>query len=232
MREIDADGFKWLEFELFASQPLSHATFTRRGGFDASQESACRDVLKRLLNLEQAAFCRQVHGDAIALIEESSSLWVDGADALVTARPHLGLVIRHADCQAALLYDPRHHVAAAVHAGWRGSALDIYGKTIRYLQTHFGCRPEDLLVAISPSLGPTRAQFTHYQEELPKSFWPYQRQGYFDFWQISRWQLEAAGILPEHLQIAARCTYLNPEDYFSYRRNKESGRLATCIFLH
>jgi copper oxidase (laccase) domain-containing protein len=53
---------------------------------------------------------------------------------------------------------------------------------------------------------------------------------YFDFWAISRAQLCGAGVLPENITVAEVCTYCN-QDYFSYRRNKETGRFGSVIGL-
>ena len=87
-------------------------------------------------------------------------------------------------------------------------------------------------MGISPSLGPQSAEFTHYRHELPESFWAFQiNPNYFNFWEISRWQLETEGILPHHIQIAEIDTRSTPEDYFSYRREKISGRHGSFIEL-
>jgi copper oxidase (laccase) domain-containing protein len=54
---------------------------------------------------------------------------------------------------------------------------------------------------------------------------------YFDFWKISRWQLEEAGILPAHIQIAEIDTYVNEKDFFSFRKSTPTGRQSTVAFL-
>lgn len=151
---------------------------------------------------------------------------------MITEEIDLGLMIKMADCQAAIFYDPIRHVAANVHCGWRGSVVNIYQKTVQALKAHFGSQPEDIHVGISPSLGPQVAEFIHYKEELPPPFWDFQvKPFHFDFWQISEQQLLQAGLLPHHIEMARICTKSNPQDWFSYRFNPLCGHNAAFIAL-
>ena len=109
---------------------------------------------------------------------------------------------------------------------------NIYREAIQAMQQTFGSHPSELLVCISPSLGPEEAEFIHYQSELPEEFWSFQvRPTDFDFWSISEYQLQAEGILPHHIEVARLSTYANAKDFFSYRRDKTTGRHAACITL-
>lgn len=140
--------------------------------------------------------------------------------------------MRHADCQAALLYDPVQKAIGNVHCGWRGSILNIYEEVVMQMNALYGSQPRDILVCISPSLGPMAAEFIHFKKELPESFWKYQvKPTYFDFWEISKRQLLEVGILEKNIEIAGMCTYTNQKDFFSYRRNKLTGHHGTCIAL-
>lgn len=175
---------------------------------------------------------RATHGKEIAHVTTQSHQEAIGMDGLITSTPGLTLMMKHADCQIALIYDPKQHAAANIHSGWRGSVANIYKEAIQSMQRAFGSNPSNLLVCISPSLGPEAAEFIHYRTELPEEFWQFQvRPTYFDFWSIAEFQLQAAGILPHHIEIARLCTYANPHDYFSYRRDKTTGRHAACITL-
>jgi len=101
------------------------------------------------------------------------------------------------------------------------------------MKNKYGSRVDNIHVCISPSLGPHDAEFLNYQNELPPSFWEYQiKPYYFDLWGISKDQLLQAGILEHHIQIAGISTLSNPEDYFSYRREKVSGRHGTFAVMH
>lgn len=255
MEKYSKDGLEWLEFDLLADIPgLKHAVFLRHGGISkepyeslnlsydvgddpknvdfniAKIKSFLQEGVKESIDLYWA---KQSHATQIACIDRQSSQESVGFDALVTATLYTGLMVKHADCQSALFYDPINRVIGNVHAGWRGSVLNIYGEIIQYMQKQFGTKPGDLLVCISPSLGPDDAEFIHYSHELPEEFWPFQvRSTYFDFWAISEYQLQQSGILPHHIEIARISTYSNSMDYFSYRRHKITGRHGTCVMLY
>jgi len=104
------------------------------------------------------------------------------------------------------------------------------------MQATYGSQPSDLLVCVSPSLGPDHAEFTNYRTELPEDLWKFRlKQHHFDFWAMSRWQLMKAGVLPQHIQVAEVDTYANP-DYFSHRyatyhQLRQCGRQATVCAL-
>jgi len=199
---------EWLEFEIFQEfKDIEHAVFLR-GSEPASEEGFAKPY--------------QVHGKIVLEAVEGAGKPCDG---LVTDKAGVQLLIRHADCQAAIFYDPVKKVIANVHAGWRGQGLNIYQEVIDQMRHKYGSKPENLFVGISPSLGPCCAQFIHYEKELPAHFWEYQeRPLYFDLWAIAQWQLTQAGIVPSHIQVAEVCTCCNPSDYFSYRRDRVPGR--------
>lgn len=245
----EKNGVEWLEFELFQQFPrLRHGIFLRKGGVSQGEFSSLNigfrslDSQENILeNLRRALACldlqewrrgRLNHGDAVVVAEEAPSDPEFQFDGLATKKEDLGLVITHADCQAAIFYDPVTSLVANIHSGWRGSVQNIYGKAIEFMRERFGVRPENLFVGISPSLGPQDAEFIHYKKELPSPFWSFQPQeNYFDFWEISRHQLQEAGVPGSQIQIAGISTVREPEDFFSYRRDKGSGRNATIAAL-
>ena len=75
-------------------------------------------------------------------------------DGLVTNTPGLALTIYYADCIPVLLYDPVGKAIAAVHSGWRGTSLGIAPKAVAKMTALYGTRPEDVLAAIGPGIGP------------------------------------------------------------------------------
>lgn len=197
-----------------------------------------RRNIRQALGISSLVSARQVHGDLILAVKEvpANDVEQDGFDALVTDRKGVGLMIQHADCQAILLHDPVQSAIAAIHCGWRGSVIGIIEKTVQAMRACYSCRPEDMTAAISPSLGPCCAEFINHRLELPASFLSFQeRDNFFDFWQISRWQLIAAGLPAANIQTAGICTSCNP-DFFSYRRTVRrgtgiTGRNGTIIVL-
>jgi polyphenol oxidase len=243
-------AIEWLEFELLSDiHVLSHGVFLRHGGIctgpykslsvgRANEESDLDEVsenvsrIKNILNVDHLISGHQMHGKEIVLVDAACSQRPN-CDALMTSHADLGLMIKHADCQAAIFYDPIHHALATVHCGWRGNVQNIYGAAVAAMERQFSSCPENILVGISPSLGPENAEFIHFQEELPQEFWPYQvKPTYFDLWRVARMQLEKAGILPHHIEVASICTYSNADDFFSFRRDKRvTGNHATVAVL-
>lgn len=245
--ERETDGrLTWLTFNLFKEfKGLTHGVFLRHGGVSQGafaslnfgiwqgdlQENVAANLQLALqaLNIPKHFSLAQKHGRQV--IQAQSEGYSEG-DGLTTNAPNLGLVINHADCQAAIFYDPIHHALANVHCGWRGNVHNIYQETIDSMKALYGSKTEDIHVGISPSLGPQASEFINFKTELPTSFYSFQfKPAYFDLWEISRWQLIQCGILPQHIEIAGLCTYANPEDFFSYRRLKVSGRHATIAAL-
>ncbi len=190
-----------------------------------------RALIREELGLARLVSAHQVHGNSILLVD-----WLPktdeehaGYDALMTNIPEVGLMIQQADCQAIMLYDPEHGAVANIHSGWRGSVANIIAKTVVAMTAAYGTKPSALVAGISPSLGPCCGEFVNYRSELPLAFHVYQTQpNHFDFWAISRDQLRDTGVRLEQIEIAGRCTVCGG-DYFSYRRDKVTGRFASVI---
>jgi YfiH family protein len=232
---------EWLTFDLLSNIPrLMHGMFTRHGGTSTGPYSSLNlafcvgddpfsvqsniERVKNAFGISEIKYAHQSHGVGICQIDHQTPQNVENYDALMTNILQIGMMIKHADCQAAIFYDPIHHAVSNVHSGWRGSVQNIYAHTIQAMKRTYGSKPEDLLVCISPSLGPQAAEFIHYRKELPLAFWEYQvKPNYFDFWAISEMQLKACGILPHHIEIARMCTYSNASDFFSFRRKPMKG---------
>jgi purine-nucleoside/S-methyl-5'-thioadenosine phosphorylase / adenosine deaminase len=245
-------GLSFYQSPLLAAFPeLVHGFFSRRGGvslapYDSLNLSwsvgdrreapmANRRLVQQALGLAGLAGAHQVHGRGEAVITANPADPAGEtatADILCTDRPGVGLLIKQADCQAVMLYDPGRRVLANVHCGWRGQVQNVLAAAVARLQERFGCRSADLYAAVSPSLGPCCAEFRHYQREFPPELWPYQlRPHYFDLWRLSRDQLLAAGLRPEHLEVAGLCTRCQATEFFSYRRDHLTGRQGTVIGL-
>lgn len=238
-----------ITFPALSSAHLFHGVFNRHGGVspkpwlsknisfgvgDTSENVyANRARLKKALNFDRLVSAKQVHSTKVHIVEEcpAEDLEIEGCDALITNVQGPGLMIQQADCQAVFLFDPQKKAVAMAHVGWRGSVENILGITVAAMFKAYATEPAALIAAISPSLGPCCAEFMHYYSELPVSLHSYKvRPDYFDFRAISRDQLRSAGLRPENIHITEICTCCN-QDYFSYRREGETGRFASVIGL-
>jgi YfiH family protein len=238
-----SNGLSYYVFEIFEGFPeLSCGVFTRYGpdgeDFNLSYEHGTRGEVNRnillareALGLGPLAFVNQAHGDGILEPEASyaplsPSELRGGYDALI-CRPGGSLMIKLADCQGIILYSPERRVLALVHSGWRGSVLNIVGKTLRWLVDKLGADPLGVRAGVGPSIGPCHMEFKSYEKDLPRDLWKYRVDSsgdYFDFWALTRDQLLREGVLPGHIEFSGKCSYCE-EEFYSHRRG-DGGRFA------
>ena len=194
------------------------------------------------------AMTNQVHGGVVRCIT-TADVKADPydkvgyeADGLMTDLPGVALLVYSADCIPILFYDPVRRVAAAVHAGWRGTAAGIATAAVGRMGDVFGCRPADILAAIGPGIGPDCFE-TH--EDVPNAltaamamnvlpFIRLKENGKFavDLKAINAKRLELAGVLPEHIAVCDDCTCCLEEKYWSHRRQgTQRGSMASMIEL-
>jgi polyphenol oxidase len=229
-----------------------HAIFTRLGGVSPSPFSSLNtsysngdhpdhvrenlSLIREFMGGRFLLFMNQVHGKEILVLprkEPTGFPQAMDADAAVTDRKDIALMVKQADCQGVILYDPVPKVVALVHCGWRGNTLNILGSVVETMSSAFPCRSERILAAIGPSLGPCCAEFITYREIFPQGFRDFMvRENYFDLWQTSRHQLLEAGLSDENIEIAEVCTSCRTDLFFSYRAEKKrTGRFATVAML-
>lgn len=191
----------------------------------------------------------QIHGDRIEIVglkergrgalSDQSSL--PGTDALVTGVAGVPLSSYYADCVPVFLFDPQKKVVAVAHAGWKGTALRIAGKTLKRMTDHFGVEPRNCLAGIGPSVGPCcyevdkrvlepfRESFPEI-EDLAVSTSPGRWR--LDLWAANRRTLLDAGLRAENIVISRICTSCNRKKFYSYRaEGGNTGRMAALIML-
>lgn len=193
-------------------------------------------------------FSSQVHGDvvrSVTLADAGKGLdrRVDyDADGLVTDTPGLTLVVFGADCLTILLCDPVRRVIAAVHAGWRGTALGIAARAVETMARDYGCRRENILSAIGPGI--SKCCF-ETGEEVPQAMTealgekalPYITRlngGKYkvDLKGLNALWLSRSGVLTTKIDISPDCTLCRPDKYWSHRYTKgERGSQAALISL-
>jgi len=186
-------------------------------------------VVKDLSEIPGAVLAWQVHGDKILEVDEKPKEQPK-CDAFMTNKKGLPIMVKIADCQGVLIFDPTNEAIAAVHSGWKGSIINIIGKTIEKMRLKYGSDPQNLIVAVSPSLGPCCAEFTDPNNELPGFCKPFIKPNkHVDFWALTRFQLTQAGVPKNQIEITAKCTKCQP-GYYSYR-NGDSQRMGVFVKL-
>jgi hypothetical protein len=148
------------------------------------------------------------------------------ADALVTDEPGLSLMVFSADCIILLLHDPVTGSIGAVHAGWRGTALDLPAKAVEEMGRLFGAKRSDIRVAVGAGIGPCCFE-TH--DDVPNAMRSAFGGGVEDYirprgekWTVdlkglNAWRLREAGVREENMDGCPTCTACRTDLYWSHR---------------
>jgi hypothetical protein len=156
------------------------------------------------------------------------------ADASFAEKPGNICVVMTADCLPILMCNKQATKVAAVHAGWRGLADGILLRSIDAMQA----APEDLLVWFGPAISKdvfevgddVRDAFLSKKTALPAHFTEHKPGKYCcDMLAIARFQLAQKGIFVSY--GGEHCTYLDANNFYSYRRDGKTGRMASFVFI-
>ena len=198
--------------------------------------TANRQLLRKHLPNEPR-WLRQVHG--------TDQIWVEHAggelqaDAALSRRPDTVCAVMVADCLPVYLCDSAGTVVGIVHAGWRGLAAGIIEQSIVAMQTE----PDRLMSWLGPAIGPAhfevgdevRTAFVDQDLQAAQAFRPVgesdqaKKKWFADIFELARHRLRNAGV--NRIYGGGICTYSDPERFFSYRRDGETGRMAALIWM-
>lgn len=174
----------------------------------------------------------QVHGTAV--VESSVALHGVVADAAIARCSGEVCAVMTADCLPVLFCNRAGTVVAAAHAGWRGLCAGILEQTVFQM----GCSPADLLVWLGPAIGPSafevgdevRTAFVAVDAAAVAAFVPGSSGRWLaDIFLLARQRLMRLGI--DAVYGGGVCTVADSERFFSYRRDGQTGRMATLIWL-
>ena len=227
-------------------------------GDDPAAIQKNREALCHLLGIEDKRLLmpHQVHRAEVAYINtsfldltpEEQKGKLEGIDAIITNIPGICIGVSTADCIPILLYDPRHGVVAAVHAGWRGTVQRIAEKAVAAMTACYGSQHSDVVAQIGPGISlksfevgqevyDAFAAKGFCMEEISRLMPSSQGIENEEKWHIdlpacNRLQLLEAGLQNEQIHTLPVCTYEQHADYFSARRlGIHSGRIFTGIML-
>ncbi|WP_105101910.1 peptidoglycan editing factor PgeF [Microbulbifer pacificus] len=202
---------------------------------------ANRAQLKRELNLPgEPQWLEQIHSDK-AVVAHNDGM-VRTADASYTAEAGIVCAVLTADCLPLLVCNRNGSEVAAIHAGWRGLTGGVIRETINAMAS----APEELLVWLGPAIGPEafecgvevlEAAFESsmsesHAEAIAKCFVPHSKKPLHflaDIYALGRAELAELGVT--EVFGGDRCTISEESEFFSYRRDKETGRLASLIWF-
>ena len=249
----------YFQFSSLKLPGVYHAIFSRQGGispppwkslnFGASvgddinrvRENKERALATLKLNTDSTYDVYQVHSSDVVIAHQPLRPGEihRKADAIITQKKGLTLMMRFADCVPILLLDPVQRAIGIVHAGWVGTVNNIVEKAIYKMIETYGSNPGDIQAGIGPSIGPD-----HYQvgndviEKIKSSFGSKaahligsdQGNTYFDLWKANKLLLNEAGV--KNVEISGICTACDLGSWYSHRHEKgKTGRFGAVIGL-
>lgn len=215
-------------------------------GDDPENVAENHEILANALGFDRKklVLSHQVHSDTVRCVTASDARGIDHhvypeCDALITNDPGTALMIFTADCTPILLHDPVTGAVGAVHAGWRGTAADIAGKTVRAMCDTFGCKAADICAAIGPNIGfccfetdaevPDAIRKT-FGAAAEKFIRPSGEKFYVNLKEINALALSCAGV--SKIEISTDCTMCSPYRFWSHRYTRgvrgSQGAIILC----
>ena len=176
---------------------------------------------------------RQVHGTRVVEAGPDTAPDIE-ADAAIARAPGAVLAVMSADCLPVLLADSAGEAVGIAHAGWRGMAGGVLENTVRAL----GVPAARVLAYLGPAIGPkayevgeeVRAQFLAADPGAAAAFIARDGGKHFaDLYELARRRLNALGIAS--IEGGDRCTFGEPAEFFSFRRARDTGRMASFIWI-
>jgi YfiH family protein len=211
----------------------AHASFNLglRADDDPRAVAANRAALREHLP-QDPVWLNQVHGARVVRADAVTDS--PEADAAYTRRAETVCAVMVADCMPVLLCDTQASVVAIAHAGWRGLSSGVIDNTIAAM----GVKANDLLAFLGPAIGPAafevgadvRDAFLAADAAAAAAFTPY-REGKWlaDLFLLGGQRLARAGV--HRIYGGGLCTVSDPARFYSYRRDRTTGRMAALIWL-
>lgn len=223
--------------------PFDGLNLGLNAGDDPSDVLQNRRLLRSILPADPC-WLRQIHGITVST-PVTRNAFMDGpfeADASVTNIPNEVLAILTADCMPVLFASKSGDVIGAAHAGWRGLSGGVLENTVREMcALSRDLKPQDITVWMGPAIGPTafevgddvlQAFSGQSQAILSQAFRPVDGNP-GKYWAnlclLAQDRLRALGI--EQIYGGDFCTVADPANFYSYRRDKKTGRFASLIWI-
>lgn len=210
--------------------PYASLNLGLRSGDDPQAIAANRAALRESLP-QEPAWLKQVHGNRV--IEADTAAPSEAADASVARRPGVVCAVLVADCVPVLLTDRGGTTVAIAHAGWRGLASGVVENAVRAM----GSEPAEVLAFLGPGIGPrafevgadVRDAFVGPDPETQSAFAPHAPGKWLaDLYALARRRLALLGVT--RVSGGDLCTHSDAARFFSYRRDRTTGRMAALIW--
>lgn len=206
-----------------------------KSGDAIASVNANRERLRALLPAAPR-WLRQVHGSVTVSIDTDEE--APPADAAVCAVAGRVCVVSIADCLPVLLAERDGRAVGAAHAGWRGLAAGVVQNTVATMRARLGDDGAELIAFLGPAIGPQHFEvgeevLAAMELKLPHAAAAFRRGAphkYFaDLFALARQALAQADI--DQVYGGGRCTFSDPDRFYSYRRDRVTGRHAAVIWI-
>lgn len=213
-------------------------------GDDPARVATNRARLSSLAGV-RAAWLEQIHGDTIVRADDVPLDASVRADASVTAASGVACLVMVADCLPVLLCDAGGRAVGAAHAGWRGLVAGIVEKTAQRVAELARCEPGALHAYLGPAIGPRAfevgdevrdaflaACIPSERDATGHAFVPHETapgKHWADLYALARLRLARFGVT--HVTGGDLCTVTDRERFYSYRRDRVTGRMAALVWL-
>ncbi|WP_151951730.1 peptidoglycan editing factor PgeF [Aliarcobacter butzleri] len=180
---------------------------------------------------EDLCYMNQIHSANVVVVDENSPKYIDNCDALITKTKNLPLMVMVADCIPILMFDEVKGVIAAIHAGRNSTFLKISEITAKEMIENFSCKTENIKVIMGPSIQKCCYEVNDELKNIvEKSFGKeFVIGNNIDLQGINKKLLENLGI--KNIEISSICTKCSNKPFFSYRKEKNTGRFAGVIIF-
>lgn len=197
-----------------------------------------RRLQQRLPGQSPIQWLRQVHGTSVFELAGDETIAPPQADALYTRQQGIALAVLTADCLPLCLASQDGSEIAVVHAGWRGLLAGVIENTL----ARFTCPLSAIRAWMGPAIGPCHFEVGPEVREAfievaaagtaintSEAFYPVKQGNKFlaDLYRLASLRLMGSGV--ESISGGGRCTWCEHDDFYSYRRQPETGRFATLI---
>lgn len=251
------NGIEYIQFKRLLEYPEVTHCYTLRSGDMLNfppiykDEKMLKQSYQRIcdclgLDAHQVMKPHQTHTDNIEVVNEVKAL--EDVDGMITNQKGLVLLTTSADCTSLLLYDPVKKAIGDVHSGWRGTLQAIGRKAVEKMIQEYDGKPENIICCICPCIKQCHFEVEDEVKDLFEKEYANlknidkiiqkgeviegKQKYYIDTTEINRQLLKQVGLKEENIIDSGICTMCHPEQFHSYRVDKEkSGRNAAIISI-
>lgn len=250
----EKNGVKYMQFKRLLKYGVKHAYTFKSDDIDFAfnqdkNEKSYKALCKALeIDFENVVQPVQTHTDVVKCIDSClSTNELQNVDGLITDKPNIAITSKNADCILFLFYDPVKKVIANVHSGWRGTFKKIAEKAVIKMINYYGCKAEDILCFICPSIRKCHFEVSEDVKDLAVEIFKFtnkldefievgeivdgEQKYNIDTVKINKILLTELGIKEKNIVDCNICSVCNGDKVESVRVDGDKSKRATAIIM-